>query len=91
MDDIIIQKRISGLRFYDYNNFPTLCKTREVICEGYNYNLLSIEDLKYLQTFPKEYIMDDNFNTSWAQLGNSVTVNVIKQLIRHLLNNKIGG
>lgn len=86
VDKTMLQLRQSGLRFSSLDCFPALVAMVQIPINVKERRYYSLEEMSEIQTFPENFIFSSNERISLKQLGNSVTVDVLIQLIEFLLN-----
>lgn len=84
-----IQLRQSGMRVKKATFFPTLVAMVQTPIYGPEKRFLTPRECARLQSFPDEHILHAKNPTAYKQLGNSVNVNVVEHIMRHLLTNYI--
>ncbi|MDK2819545.1 MAG: DNA (cytosine-5-)-methyltransferase, partial [Mycoplasmataceae bacterium] len=86
----IIILRTSGVRIQKKPVFPTLVAMGQVPIlfdtAHKKYRFLSLKELSDLQSFPKNFKNCANKNQAIKQFGNSVNIDVIKLISKHLLS-----
>lgn len=82
-----IQLRQSGMRVKKATFFPTLVAMVQTPIYGPEKRFLTPRECARLQSFPDEHILHAKNPTAYKQLGNSVNVNVVEHIMRHLLTN----
>jgi DNA (cytosine-5)-methyltransferase 1 len=79
-----IQVRQSGLRVKKNTLFPTLVRSGTIPIIGQYKRYITVNECARLQSFPDYYKFLNN-NTAYAQLGNSVNVEIMEIVIRATL------
>jgi len=85
--DGLIQFRPSGVRISSLNKFNTLVAMGHSQIIGPHKRRLSINELKQLQAFPDHIRISDSRSMASKQLGNSVHVDVVTEVIKYLIGN----
>lgn len=80
----LIQFRQSGIRVKAPNCFQTLVAMVQTPIIGKYKRRLTPREAARLQSFPEEFILDENDKQAYKQLGNSVNVEVIKKCATEL-------
>lgn len=82
-----IQIRQSGIRVKKTDYFPTLVAISQIPIYGKTKSYISPRQCARLQSFPESFILDDNDHVVYKQMGNSVNVcnvsNVIESTLKH--------
>ncbi len=86
INNSMLQLRQSGLRFSKLDSFPALVAMVQIPINVKERRFYSLKEMAKIQTFPANYKFTSNYNKSLKQLGNSVTVEVIVQLINYLIS-----
>lgn len=86
--DGFIQFRPSGIRVKAPTCFPALVALVQVPIVGKYKRRLTIREAARLQSFPDNFIPDENDHQAYKQFGNAVNVNVIKYAAEKLFNLK---
>ena len=86
--DGFIQFRPSGIRVKAPTFFPALVALVQVPIVGKYKRRLTIREAARLQSFPDNFIPDENDHQAYKQFGNAVNVNVIKYAAEKLFNLK---
>ncbi|MGN1277945.1 MAG: DNA cytosine methyltransferase [Candidatus Onthovivens sp.] len=84
----VIQIRPSGVRVKKPDIFQALVALVQTPIIGKYKRKLSVREAARLQSFPDSFIPDDNIQQSYKQFGNSVNVNVVKEIFKQLLKEK---
>ena len=82
--DGFIQFRPSGVRVKAPTCFPALVALVQVPIVGKYKRRLTIREAARLQSFPDNFIPDDNDHQAYKQFGNAVNVNIIKFMAKKL-------
>ena len=85
----VIQSRPSGIRVKKPDIFQALVALVQTPIVGKYKRKLSVREAARLQSFPDSFIPDDNKQQAYKQFGNSVNVNVVKEVFKKLI--EIGG
>ena len=89
MKEILWSCRGSGVRIKNINYSPTLVAMASMIpIYGPKSRYLTPRECSRLQSFPENYILDENDNISYKQFGNAVNVKMIERCVRFLINNE---
>lgn len=80
-----IQIRQSGIRVKRTEYFPTLVAISQIPIYGKTKSYITPRQCARLQSFPEEYIFDENDKVSYKQLGNSVNVYNVEIVIQSTL------
>lgn len=86
----VIQIRPSGVRVKKPDIFQALVALVQTPIVGKYKRKLTIKEAARLQSFPDSFIPDDNMQQAYKQFGNSVNVNVVKEVFKKLIE-KGGG
>lgn len=86
--DCIIQPRANGFIYTQMGICPTLVKSGIPPIIGKFKRHMSSEEYCKLQDFPSDFIPHTNAKDTYKQMGNAVNVNVIKTLVKVLLDTK---
>jgi len=82
-----IQIRQSGIRVKKTNYFPTLVAISQIPIYGKYKRYITPRECARLQSFPDEFILDDNDKVTYKQMGNSVNVyntfTIINSTLKH--------
>ena len=87
--DGFIQFRPSGIRVKAPTCFPALVALVQVPIVGKYRRKLTVREAARLQSFPDNFIPDENDHQAYKQFGNAVNVNVIKYLASKLFNGEV--
>ena len=82
--DGLIQFRPSGVRVKSPNCFPALVAMVQVPIVGKYKRRLTIRETARLQSFPDDFICDNNDHQAYKQFGNAVNVDVIRYMAEKL-------
>lgn len=89
MKDLLWSPRGSGIRIKDIDYSPTLVAMTSMIpIYGPKSRILTPRECARLQSFPEDYIINDNDRVAYKQFGNAVNVKMIEQSARFLINNE---
>ena len=83
----LIQFRQSGVRVKAPNCFQTLVAMVQTPIIGKYKRRLTVREAARLQSFPDNFILNENKKQAYKQLGNAVNVEVIKKSAKQLLFN----
>ena len=83
--DCLIQFRPSGVRAKRPDRFSTLVAMNHPQIVGKYKRRLTPDETKRLQAIPKNFKLHKDSNTALKQLGNSVNVEVIRRISKHML------
>ena len=86
--DGFIQFRPSGIRVKAPTCFPALVALVQVPIVGKYKRRLTIREAARLQSFPDNFVPNENDHQAYKQFGNAVNVNVIKFVAEKLFNLK---
>jgi len=86
--DALIQFRPSGVRAKRPNYFSTLVAMNHNQIVGSRMRRAHPEELKCLQSFDKNFKIHPDKNIALRQLGNSVNVQVVKNILKIMFNQK---
>tara|TARA_B100000780_G_C21096165_1_gene442092 strand:+ start:193 stop:1629 length:1437 start_codon:yes stop_codon:yes gene_type:complete len=81
-----IQIRQSGIRIKKAKYFPTLVAISQIPILGKEKRYLTPRECARIQSFPELFKLSDNKKISYKQLGNSVNVDNVKNVIESTLN-----
>lgn len=84
--DYYIQLRPSGIRIKKTNYFPTLVAISQIPIYGKEKRYLTCRECANLQSFPDNYILHENNKITYKQIGNSVNVFVITEIMKKFIN-----
>lgn len=87
--DAVIQVRPSGIRVKRPETFPALVALVQTPIIGKYGRELSVREAARLQSFPESFVPDDNRGRALKQLGNSVNVEVLRQIFSRLIEVKL--
>lgn len=82
----VIQFRQSGIRVKAPNCFQTLVAMVQTPIIGKYKRRLTVREAARLQSFPEDFIINDNDQQAYKQFGNAVNVEVIKRCAEKLFN-----
>ena len=80
----VIQIRPSGVRVKKPDIFQALVALVQTPIVGKYKRKLSVREAARLQSFPDSFIPDDNKQQAYKQFGNSVNINVVKEIYKKL-------
>ena len=80
-----IQFRQSGIRVKRNEYFPTLVAMSQIPIYGQTKSYITPRECARLQSFPEDFILDDNDKITYKQLGNSVNVENVYAVIKSTL------
>lgn len=80
----VIQIRPSGVRVKKPDIFQALVALVQTPIIGKYKRKLSVREAARLQSFPDTFIPDNNIQQAYKQFGNSVNVNVVKEIFKKL-------
>lgn len=80
-----IQFRQSGIRVKVNKYFPTLVAISQIPIYGQTKSYITPRECTRLQSFPEDFILDDNDKITYKQLGNSVNVENVYAVIKSTL------
>jgi DNA (cytosine-5)-methyltransferase 1 len=80
-----IQLRQSGIRIKNATTFPTLVAIVQTSIVGDKGRYLTPRECARLQSFPDSHQLHQSDKVAYKQLGNSVNVNVVEFVARHVL------
>lgn len=81
-----IQIRQSGIRVKKAEYFPTLVAISQIPIYGKEKRYITPRECARLQSFPEDFILSQNDNISYKQLGNAVNVDNVKTVIKATFN-----
>lgn len=81
----VIQIRPSGVRVKKPDIFQALVALVQTPIIGKYKRKLSVREAARLQSFPDTFIPDENKQQAYKQFGNSVNVNVVKEIFKQLI------
>ena len=84
----LIQFRPSGVRVKTATVFPALVAMVQIPIIGRVKRRLTPREAARLQSFPDDFIVNENDHQAYKQFGNAVNVEVIKYMAEQLLNQK---
>lgn len=82
----VIQIRPSGVRVKKPDIFQALVALVQTPIIGKYKRKLSVREAARLQSFPDSFIPDDNKQQAYKQFGNSVNINVVKEIFKLMVN-----
>lgn len=80
-----LQLRQSGIRIKNATEFPTLVAIVQTSIVGSQKRYITPRECARLQSFPDSQILPEKDQIAYKQLGNSVNVNVVEHVARHIL------
>lgn len=80
-----LQMRQSGIRIKNATTFPTLVAIVQTSIVGDQQRYLTPRECARLQSFPDDHVLPVQDKIAYKQLGNSVNVNVVEHVARHLI------
>jgi DNA (cytosine-5)-methyltransferase 1 len=80
-----IQFRQSGIRVKRNKYFPTLVAMSQIPIYGKTKSYITPRECARLQSFPEDFILDDNDKITYKQMGNSVNVENVYAVIKSTL------
>ena len=83
--EAIIQIRPSGVRVKRPDCFQALVALVQLPIIGKYRRTLTVREAARLQSFPEDFVPDDNRAQAFKQFGNSVNVKVIREIFRKLI------
>ena len=86
---LLFQFRPSGIRVKRATYSPALVAMAQIVAVGAKKRKLVPREVARLQSFPDDYIIHPSSSVAYKQFGNSVNVEVIKHMAKHLLNGMI--
>lgn len=81
----IFQLRPSGIRVKRKDYFPALVAMAQIPFIGENKRKLTPRETARLQSFPEDFKIHKTPSKAYKQFGNSVNVEVVKMIIKHLI------
>lgn len=81
-----IQIRQSGIRVKKAEYFPTLVAISQIPIYGKEKRYITPRECARLQSFPEDFILSQNDNISYKQMGNAVNVDNVKTVIKATFN-----
>lgn len=82
--DCIIQSRPSGIRVKKPDCFQALVAIVQVPIIGPKRRYMTVREAARLQSFPESFQPDENKQLAFKQFGNSVNVQVLKEIFKRL-------
>jgi DNA (cytosine-5)-methyltransferase 1 len=82
----LIQFRPSGVRIKRTDKFSTLVAMNHPQIIGKYRRRLTPDETKRIQSFPKNFKVHPDDNVALRQLGNAVSVDVLKVILNKILN-----
>ncbi len=80
-----IQFRGSGIRIKKTDFFPSLVTvSTQIPIVGKDKRYISIEEARYLQSFPENIKLPNNNTATFRALGNAVNITILKNICSHL-------
>lgn len=79
-----IQIRQSGIRVKKSKYFPTLVAIGQIPIYGKEKRYITPRECARLQSFPDDFILDENDRIAYKQIANSINVDVIKYILSYL-------
>ena len=76
-----MQFRQSGIRVKKTNYFPTLVAISQIPIYGKTQSYITPRECARLQSFPEDFILDDQDRVVYKQMGNSVNVDNVYTVI----------
>lgn len=83
--DCIIQSRPSGIRVKKPNCFQALVAIVQIPIIGPMKRKMTVREAARLQSFPENFIPDENKQRAFKQFGNSVNVVVLQNIFKRLI------
>ena len=80
-----IQLRQSGIRVKKTNYFPTLVAISQIPIYGKTQSYITPRECARLQSFPEDFILDEQDKVVYKQMGNSVNVDNVYTVINSTL------
>lgn len=87
--NLLFQFRPSGIRVKRATYSPALVAMAQIVAVGAKKRKLVPREVARLQSFPDDYIIHESSSVAYKQFGNSVNVNVIKHMAKHLLEGMV--
>ena len=84
----VIQIRPSGVRVKKPDIFQALVALVQTPIIGKYKRKLTVREAARLQSFPDSFIPDENKQQAYKQFGNSVNINVVKEIFKKLIKEK---
>lgn len=84
----VIQIRPSGVRVKKPDIFQALVALVQTPIIGKYRRKLSVREAARLQSFPDSFKPDNNKQQAYKQFGNSVNINVVKEIFNKMINKK---
>lgn len=84
----VIQIRPSGVRVKKPDTFQALVALVQTPIIGKYKRKITVREAAKLQSFPDSFIPDENIQSAYKQLGNSVNVEVLKKIFEQLIKYK---
>lgn len=89
MKEVLWSPRGSGIRIKNIDYSPTLVAMASMIpIYGPKSRQLTPRECARLQSFPENYIINENDKIAYKQFGNAVNVKIIEKSARFLINNE---
>lgn len=85
LKDHFLQIRQSGIRVKQATDFPTLVAIVQTSIVGSQRRYITPRECARLQSFPDTHLLPEKDQIAYKQLGNSVNVNVVEHVAKHLL------
>lgn len=82
---LLFQFRPSGIRVSRTNYSPALVAMTQIVYVGHLKRKLSPREVARLQSFSDDFILSDSMNKAYKQFGNSVNVEVVENILWHLM------
>jgi DNA (cytosine-5)-methyltransferase 1 len=83
---LLFQYRPSGIRISRANYSPALVAMSQIVYIGSKKRKLTPRETARLQSFPDDFVIHTNTNQAYKQFGNSVNVEVVENILYHLLS-----